>query len=233
LFHFGPAENLKRAVQEILTRPEIEGVALTGDLARLEGKGNDYVLLQEILTPLKKRAPLLLVLGNHDSREKLAQIIPQTDGAIQPVDGKRVLVEEGRDCTLVALDSNKGVHMDAGELGDAQKAWLGEFLKKDTTGKPVLLLVHHTPKDLPDLLEIARPAAQVKAIVFGHSHACAYTHQDGLHLVNLPAMGYSFAEKEPVGWVEAALGKEEGVFTLHVAAGGRARDGEIHRLRWR
>jgi 3',5'-cyclic AMP phosphodiesterase CpdA len=220
-------------VRDILARPAIGGAAITGDLARLTGQTNDYVLLQELLAPLEKHGPVLLVLGNHDSREQCARIFQETEGQPQPVEGKRVLVEEGKDCTLVVLDSNKGVNVDEGELGDAQKAWLGDFLKADSSRKPVLLLVHHTPKDLPDLIEIARPAPRVKAIVYGHSHVYGYAEQDGLHLVNLPAMGYSFARKEPVGWVEAALGREEGVFTLRVVGGARERDGETRRLRWR
>ncbi len=233
LFHFGPAENLEQAVRQIVARPEIGGSVVTGDLARLTGQANDYVLIRKILEPLKKRGPVLLALGNHDSRDNCAKTFPEKHKRLQPVDGRRILVEEGKDCTLVVLDSNKGVNVDAGELGEAQKVWLGDFLKEHTSRKPVLLFVHHTPKDLPDLLEIARPAAQVKAIVFGHSHVYGYAEQDGLHLVNLPAMGYSFARKEPVGWVEAALGEEEGVFTLRVVGGERERDGEMRRLRWR
>ncbi|HNY26555.1 MAG TPA: metallophosphoesterase [Candidatus Sumerlaeota bacterium] len=233
LFHFDPEANLKRVVQEIGARSDFAGVAVTGDLARLTGQPNDYVRFHEILAPLSERGPVLLAMGNHDRRENFSKTFTDPDGKPQPVEGKRVRVAEGKECLFVVLDSCRGDEKDEGELGEAQKVWLSGFLEKTPDRKPVLLLVHHTPEDLPDLLKIARPARQVKAIVFGHSHVWGCAEQEGLHLVNLPAIGYSFAEKEPVGWIEAALGREEGVFTLHVVGGGRERDGETRRLRWR
>lgn len=233
LFHYDPEGNLKRVVQAIAARRDLAGVAVTGDLARLTGQPNDYVRLHEILAPLDERGPVLLAMGNHDRRENFSKAFTEADGKPQPVVGKRVRVAEGKDCLFVVLDSCRGDEKDEGELGEAQKAWLSEFLAKNTNARPILLLVHHTPEDLPDLLKIVGPARQVKAIVFGHSHVCGYAEQEGLHLVNLPAIGYSFAEKEPVGWVEAALGREEGAFTLHVTGGGLEREGETRRLRWR
>ena len=40
---------------------------------------------------------------------------------------------------------------------------------------------------------------EVKAVIFGHRHVYTLDQIDGIHLVNLPAVGYSFADGNPVG----------------------------------
>ena len=72
----------------------------------------------------------------------------------------------------------------------------------------------------------------MKAIFFGHSHVWGITKREGLHLVNLPAVGYNFRDQDPVGWVEAEF-KAGGVeLVLHATAGNREGDGSRHQLSW-
>ena len=74
---------------------------------------------------------------------------------------------------------------------------------------------------------------QVKAYVFGHSHTWKLTEKDGVHLINLPAIGYNFADAQPVGWVDSLLTAQGGEFTLHAFGGNREKDGKTVSLKWR
>ena len=74
-----------------------------------------------------------------------------------------------------------------------------------------IIFVHHNLDadedgaltDAGRLLEIVRPAMNVKAIIYGHTHAWKHDKQDGIHLVNVPAVAYNFKDSEPIGWTDA------------------------------
>jgi hypothetical protein len=87
--------------------------------------------------------------------------------------------------------------------------------------------------DVPRLFSMIEPIRKVKAIVYGHSHEYRYSEFEGIHLINLPATGYSFNRNEPVGWVDAQLTAIGGDFTLHVVDGNRDKDGSVKKLKWR
>ena len=74
----------------------------------------------------------------------------------------------------------------------------------------MLLFIHHQLDDgdgsLVDsdrLLAIVTPHRKVKAVIYGHTHRYRYDAVSGIHLINLPAVGYNFADQEPVGWVDS------------------------------
>ena len=103
-----------------------------------------------------------------------------------------------------------------------------------------MLCFHHTLGDgdgdlldVPRLFDIIKPIRKVKAVLYGHSHEYGFSEFEGIHLVNLPAVGYNFSDTEPVGWVEARLTAKGGDFTLHVAAGNKEKDGSVKKLAWR
>ena len=52
---------------------------------------------------------------------------------------------------------------------------------------------------------MVRPRRQVKAVLFGHTHAYREWTDDGLHFINLPATGYFFNPLRPLGWVKAQI----------------------------
>jgi 3',5'-cyclic AMP phosphodiesterase CpdA len=115
-----------------------------------------------------------------------------------------------------------------GELGTEQLAWLDEALAgfKD---KPVVVLGHHNPQlpprpqaddldkatelegfkisglvDTEPFITLLEKHPQVKAYVFGHTHAWNHTRRpSGLHLLNLPPVAYVFQKDRPNGWVSA------------------------------
>jgi 3',5'-cyclic AMP phosphodiesterase CpdA len=126
-----------------------------------------------------------------------------------------------------------------GHLGVAQRTWLRRHL--ETSGAaPTILFVHHTLSDedgaLLDadrFLNLIRPFRQVKAVLYGHSHRYSYDEMDGIHLVNLPAVGYNFADSEPVGWIDAIFAAEGADLTLRAFGGNTSGDRKSRSLRWR
>ena len=74
---------------------------------------------------------------------------------------------------------------------------------------------------------------RVKGVIYGHSHRYGFSRYEDLHLINLPATGYSFDNNMPVGWVQAELDASSGAFTLRVLGGPMDLDGQSTRLTWR
>ncbi len=237
---FYPYRDLRTGVEQIRKAPLDMGI-ITGDLARLEGKPGDYAALKGLLDPLAAKMPVTMALGNHDVRDHFLAVFPETPGERAAVEGKYVQVVEHPAMRLILLDSLVYTNQSPalGLLGKMQRNWLSQYLE-DHTDKAVFLFLHHTLDDsdgaLADadrFLRILKPHKHVKAVFYGHSHVYKYEEQDGLHLINLPAMGYNFRDEDPVGWVEAGLTPEKGMFRLHTVAGDDSRDDEITRLKWR
>jgi Icc protein len=235
---FYPYQNLQQAIPQILSVLP-DGVAIAGDLARLEGKVGDYANLKKLLNPVAEKTPIFMALGNHDNRDNFLGLFKRTPGEKQPVGGKHVLVVKWPSIRLIILDSLFYVNKAPGLLGKAQRLWLEDYLGKcDDTS--TILCFHHTlgddDADLLDVLwffDIIKPIRKVKAVLYGHSHEYGYSELEGIHLINLPAMGYNFRDTEPVGWVEALLTAKGGDFILHVVAGNEDKDGCVTKLKWR
>ena len=235
---FCPYQNLQKVVPQILS-VQPDGVAIAGDLARLEGKVGDYTNFKKLLKPVAEKIPVFMALGNHDNRDNFLGFFSSTPGKRQSVSGKYVVVVNKPPVRLIILDSLFYVNKVPGLLGKAQRQWLQDYLVNcDDT--PTILCFHHTlgdnDGDLLDVLrlfDIIKPVRKVKAILYGHSHEYGYSEFEGIHLINLPAMGYNFSDTEPVGWVEARLTAKGGDFTLHVVAGNKDKGGSVAKLTWR
>jgi Icc protein len=235
---FKPVENLKKVVAEVLSAKP-EGALICGDLARLQGLTPDYEMVKSLVAPVVDKMPLAMTLGNHDDRRNFLASLGATQQGKQTVQGKFVLVVEGPVVRFVMLDSLLQPNVTPGQLGKNQRNWLTEYLKSSSE-KPTLIVVHHTLDDgdgsLVDyerLFEIVKPHKKVKAILYGHSHVYRYDVNDGIHLVNLPAIGYNFTDAQPVGWVDSILTAHGGDFTLHAFGGNREKDGKTVSLKWR
>lgn len=235
---FYPYQNLQKTIPQILS-VQPDSVVIAGDLARLEGKLGDYANLKKLLDPLADETPIFMALGNHDNRDNFLGLFSSTPGQRQSVGGKHVVVVKMPPIRLIILDSLFYVNKAPGLLGKAQRQWLEDYLRNcDDT--PTILCFHHTLGDNDgDLLDVLRlfdlikPVRKVKAILYGHSHEYGYSQFQGIHLINLPAMGYNFSNTEPVGWVEARLTAKGGDFTLHAVAGNKDKDGRVTNLTWR
>ncbi len=82
-------------------------------------------------------------------------------------------------------------------------------------------------------LSMLRPRRSVKALTYGHTHVYAFDKQDSLHLLNLTAVGYNFADGVPVGCLEASFSNRGADLKLHAIAGEMKDDGKTTSLTWR
>jgi 3',5'-cyclic AMP phosphodiesterase CpdA len=235
---FKPRENTKRAIADA-ARSTPDGMAICGDLARLTGQVEDYQALSTLLDPVSGQTPVAMALGNHDDRANFLKIFSRAPGRSADVKNKHVLVVDSGPVRFILLDSLMLVNITPGHLGVAQRSWLDKHLQS-ADSRPTMLFVHHTLNDsdgsLLDadrFLNLIRPHRSVKAVFYGHSHRYSYEELDGIHLVNLPAVGYNFADAEPVGWVTGAFRKDGADLTLHAFGGNTEGDGKSKSLRWR
>jgi 3',5'-cyclic AMP phosphodiesterase CpdA len=236
--NFFPTENLRSLVPAVAAS-DPAAVLLNGDAARLAGEPGDYEALRGLLAPLAEKAPVLIGLGNHDHRANFSKVFPAPPALQQTVTGKHVLVFDPGPVRIVLLDSLLYVNQVAGLLGVQQREWLGKFLKQSDR-KPTILFVHHTLGegdgellDVDRLFALIRPHRKVKAIFFGHSHKYSFTQRQGVHLVNLPAVGYNFSDTEPVGWVDSVFTGKGAKLTLRAIGGDRTKDNQSTTLSWR
>lgn len=234
---FNPWQNLSRTIPEVVSaRPD--GVLLNGDAARLEGHEADYAQVKTLLEPVAAFAPVYIGMGNHDDRTQFAKVFKTPAGLRQPLKNKHVLVVDEDWMRFIVLDSLLYTNKTAGLLGKEQRAWLANYLQANQD-KPTIIFVHHTLGDgdgecldARELFEIVQPRKNVKAIFYGHSHVWNLAQRDHLKLVNLPAVGYNFADNQPVGWVDARFDPHGVNLTLHAFGGNRAEDGKATRIDW-
>jgi len=235
---FRPAENLKRAVPQVL-EAKPQGVLICGDAARLRGTPGDYQALKTLIEPVTSRMPVAIALGNHDDRKNFLEAFGATQEGAQAVKNRHVLVIESEAVRFIVLDSLIMPNFTPGLLGKDQRTWLAQYLDA-AKPLPTVLFMHHTPDDgdsalldMPRLMDIIRERKMVKAVVFGHSHRYAHLAWDGIQMVNLPALGYNFNDDQPVGWVDAVFTAQGATLTLRALGGNTERDGKSVVLAWR
>jgi Icc protein len=235
---FYPSRNLQKTFAQIAADLP-EGLVVTGDIARLTGQMEDYENFRKLLIPLVGRRPIYLALGNHDNRVNFLDVFENPAGRKQAVKGKHIVTVDAGPVQFILLDSLFSTNETMGLLGKAQRTWLQQYLQT-SDDKPVILFFHHSLRDddgdlqdLPRLFDIIKPVTKVKAIVYGHSHEYGFSDFEGIHLINLPAVAFAFGNDQPIGWVEARLGRAEGEFVLHAIGGNTDQDGRARQLRWR
>jgi Icc protein len=235
---FYPYQNLQKAFAQVASDLP-EGMVVTGDVARLAGHVGDYENFKKLLIPSVGKRPIYLALGNHDHRSNLLDVFEHASGERPAVKGKHIVTVDAGPVRFVLLDSLFLTNETAGLLGKAQRTWLQHYLQTGDD-KPVILFFHHSLRDndgdlldAPRLFEIIKPIAKVKALVYGHSHEYVFSDHEGVHLINLPSVGFNFSDNQPVGWVEARLAGDGGEFILHAIGGDREMDGRVQQLRWR
>lgn len=235
---FRPYENLQK-VAPIVAESGVAGALVNGDLARLEGFASDYANVKKLLKPIFDRMPVALAMGNHDNVANFSAVITDSAGESQAFRNKHVVTVDAGPVRLVVLDSLLRTNLTGGLLGKEQCAWLQQYLPT-VQDKPVVVCLHHTlgdrDGDLFDtdrFLGILTANRNVKALIYGHSHRYHYDVVNGVHMINVPAIGYNFSDTEPVGWVHAEFGKDGADFRLNAFGGNRAADGKITSLTWR
>ncbi len=155
--------------------PQPDFVVATGDLTDY-GLPEEYEMLRYLLEPL--RAPLRVVMGNHDIREHLQAAF--CDHLYLPQDGSFVqYVFDGLPVRFIALDSVRmGSH--DGQLCRQRLGWLEAQLAK-APSTPTVIALHHPPFDnalwpsfdFPgeqEFGEIVEQHPQIERIICGHHH---------------------------------------------------------------
>ncbi|MCU0228270.1 MAG: metallophosphoesterase [Bryobacterales bacterium] len=235
---FKPYEQLAK-VAPAVAASGVTGAIIDGDLARLTGEPGDYQNFLQLLAPVAAKMPIAMALGNHDNRKNFQAAIGKHPGEVQAVRDRHVLAVPAGPVRLLVLDSLMMPDFTPGFLGKEQRTWLERYLgASDET--PTLVFVHHTPGDndgeLLDaerLLRILKASRKVKALIYGHSHRYRFDVLDGLHCINLPAVGYNFNDAEPTGWTEVELSAEGADFKLHAMGGNLQGDGKVTSIAWR
>lgn len=237
------ADNLRAVASDILHASDPpRGILVNGDLAFKHGEAGDYRSFLRLVEPLRREGiSLNLTLGNHDDRAQLRSAVQALDSTTIETDFDRVVSTiEAPSIRFVMLDSQTGVNVTPGRLGPDQLAWLARDLdaKPET---PAVILVHHNINansesallDTSALLDVLRPRRQAKAVVFGHTHVWNVQKIDDLHMINLPAVGYRFLAKQPLGWVVFRPEPDGAEIELRCIGGDRRKDGRRTSLRWR
>lgn len=221
----------------------LAGVFLTGDCAYNQGEGGDYMLLSELLDPIRQaQMPVHLALGNHDHREHFWAAFQEERTAPHPLKNRQVGLLQTPHVNWFILDSLEKTLSTPGLLGREQLDWLAKSLDEHQE-KPALVLVHHNPglnggnmglKDTLPFLEIIRPRKQVKAYIYGHTHHWQVEPDpSGIHFINLPAVAYVFRDGDPSGWVHTTVKPDGMRLELRSVDPSHKAHGEIHHLKWR
>ncbi len=88
--------------------------------------------------------------------------------------------------------------------------------------------------DTTAFLDLLKDRPQAKAVIFGHTHVWHVQPQDGLHLVNVPAVGYKFLPRQPIGWCLYRPHADGAELELRPIGRDRRKRGiERRELRWR
>ncbi|MEQ1850555.1 MAG: metallophosphoesterase [Chthoniobacteraceae bacterium] len=239
------ADHLRSTLAELRGRSvKYAGVFVNGDCAVTKGLAEDYATFINLVAPAREAGlPIHLTLGNHDDRDVFWSALTETKSPAPPVAGKHISIVESARANWFLLDSLDVVNQTPGTLGAGQREWLAKALD-ERPAKPALVMVHHNPvpsspgkntglTDTGELLAILAPRKHVKALVFGHSHTWRITAQDGLHLINLPAVAYPFGPKEATGWVDLTLRHQGASLELRAHDTALPAHGRVTELQWR
>lgn len=180
---YDSAGNLERCIatiNQLPRRPEL--VIATGDLVHF-GARAEYACLREILDTLL--APLLLLPGNHDNRQKLRDSFPEHTYLEQYPENCR-FVRDDFALRIIGLDTVIENEIE-GAVGAEQLRWLDEQLAA-VPDKPTLIAMHHPPfsgmidfgnkpscADGPALAALLQRHPQVRKIISGHLHRAITT----------------------------------------------------------
>ena len=237
-------EHLESVARELIAlRARPGNVMVAGDCAFKSGEVADYASFARLLEPVREaQMPVHLALGNHDNREHFWEALQAEKSAPHPVPDRQAAIVRSPLANWFILDSLDKTLVTPGLLGKEQLDWLAKTLDENSD-KPAVLLVHHNPgklanvegvKDTEDLFAIIRPRKQVKAWIFGHTHHWSTTEDaSGIHLVNLPPVGYVFQKGDPSGWILARFEKDGFSLEMRCTDPSHARHGQVYPLKWR
>lgn len=196
-----PAAKFREAVATVRRmerRPAF--FVISGDLSH-RGEPESYATLRELLRELDAfDVPVLLGLGNHDSRAAFRQVMLGEDGADDGRTYDHSAIIGG--LQVIMLDTSRPglVH---GVLDDAQLAWLdGELGRPAPEGR--IVVMHHPPAPNPVLalgdgfmlhgaerLGAVLRDRGVIALLSGHIHIATAMNFYGIPSITAPSVAYT------------------------------------------
>jgi 3',5'-cyclic-AMP phosphodiesterase len=237
------ADHFKAVSHELLGLAEQPAALfITGDCALNSGEKQDYATVTKLLELIRaQQLPIHLLLGNHDNREHFWEVLQEERIAKRPLVDRQVALVRTPRANWFILDSLDKTLSTPGYVGKEQLDWVSSALDKNPD-KPALVLIHHNLgleenmglKDTSALLDVIRPRKQVKAYIYGHTHAWKVEQDSsGIHLINLPPVAYVFKEGNPSGWVHAVVGDEKMNLELRCLDTTHQAHGQKVELAWR
>jgi len=228
---------VREAILKLDRKPQ--GVIITGDVAFLDGREDDYRQIAAQTTPyIQNGVPVHIAFGNHDNLDNFYTVFADLKKDASPVVNKHVTVLETPNVNLFLLDSLYITNA-SGFLGWEQLTWLRRALnaRKD---KPALLFAHHnldnsagTMMDREEFWSVVKAAPQVKAYIYGHTHVYRQAVRDDVHLINLPALGWEFQSGvQPLGWSDADISSKGMQLTLHTVPSTHPNNGDVRTFEW-
>jgi len=234
---------VREAILKLDHKPQ--GVIITGDVAHLQGKLEDYRQIASQVVPYTQHGiPVHIAFGNHDNIDSFYTVFPDLKKEALPVVNKHITVLETPNANLFLLDSlympdSRFVGSGSGFFGWEQLRWLQNELKvrKD---KPALLFAHHNLEnsagalmDRAEFWDIVKSSPQVKAYIYGHTHVYRQAVRDHVHLINLPALGWEFQSgKQPLGWSDVEISGKGIQLTLHTIPSDHPNNGDVRAFEW-
>jgi Icc protein len=179
--------------------PQPDLVVLTGDVVE-DGTAGQYENARRILARLD--APLVMIPGNHDSRDSLRAGFP--DHLYMPKQGPINFVHDALPVRVIALDVTvPGAHH--GEITDESLAWLTDVLDRDTE-KPTVIAMHQPPFACsvpyldtymclqPERLgDVLRRYGNIQRVLCGHVHRSMQRLWAGTMISTCPAAATQIA----------------------------------------
>lgn len=200
--------------------PQPDMIVISGDLVDC-GAPEEYAHLRTLLAPL--RAPLMVLPGNHDSRDAMRTFFPEQP--FQPMAALNQFRPLG-DIDVIALDSSIPGRPH-GELDRDTLTWLDDVLAADHI-RPALLFLHHPPFRMgvwhmdrqnlakaDELSSIVICHPRVALVAAGHCHRATVTRFAGTLATICPAPNHAVTLDLDQS-IEPSFTVEPPAFHLHI-----------------
>ncbi len=242
------ATNLDKVVAAVLTEQQARrsfGLIINGDLAFDSGLPGDYNNLVAHLKPLRDAGiDVHVTLGNHDNRDNFKNgCLDLLALRKSPLDHHYTGIIESALVNWVLIDTLEETDSTPGLVGDRQLGWLDRTLR-DLPNKPTIVVSHHDLqgpvepgkrvtglKDTEALIKVLESHSKVQVFIYGHTHRWEVsTKKSGLHLINLPAIGYPHNPAQPIGHVTATVTSKAFIIKLSALDPAHPAHGQEHML---
>ena len=208
----------------------IDATLISGDLTQ-DGLLEEYLHLKEILTPLAKKMPIYMVMGNHDQYQHFKAVFSDYPGVLQnpSLNALQYSARLGG-YQLIVLDSLEADN-DQGHLSPMRLGWLERTLRQCL--EPTILVLHHPMIDTGNLLmdqmhlyetqsfgEIVAQFPQIQMILCGHIHRTIFGRFHQIPVMIAPSTAHQY----PVNVTHESakiLSKESPGFLIHRQIDGK------------